>query len=502
MKKIFQSIRKYLSISLSVAGFRYLSLFNGIRKWNRQRLFKRRASISAIPSYLAPGEMRSMSVLPSQWSKDKQTILKAISPVQQALHARSVHDINRPLDQKALMACMDKALRASTSMRGSVVLSLSHDPYVGNVGGVQSVITTEAHALMQRGWAYIHLHPARLLSMLDTSLPSNDQRLVLTLNGDRQGVVRTSDMCTVLSAYDAPHFSPHLVIHHAMGFAPATLLALARVCRRSPVYFWTHDFFTLCVNHFLLRNNSAFCGAPHVESTACMVCNSGQVRHAHLAAMHEIFAALEPVVLAPSVTTLNFWRSRGELRHVTARVVPPAVLSFENEPVERAPGPLRIAFVGPPAAHKGWATFAALVACHADDSRYQFVRLGVGESPMKGLDEIEVQVTADHPNAMVDALRDQRIDVVINWYPCFETFSFVTHEAMAAGVFIVTRYTAGHVWPAIAATPGHRGLALHNEAELREVFLSNELIELASRPRTRGQFHRTSGTADLLLAEI
>jgi hypothetical protein len=429
---------------------------------------------------------------------DKALVLRAASVRQQALHWQPVYDIEMPLAFDELRRCLNEAFAHGSE---KAVLSLSHDQYVQNVGGVQSIVASEAKALQQQGWTYVHVCPARPLPMLAELQDPAEMRLVLTLNGRRQGVVREADLVQVLRPSGPNTPKLYFVLHHAMGFSPATVLALARICQPSPSYIWTHDFFSLCANPFLLRNNLSFCGAPTPESTACMVCNNGQVRPAHLSAMRQIFEALSPVVLAPSLSAFDFWRAHTDLQASAAHVVPPASLEFEAAAVARRPGPLRVAFIGPPAAHKGWAAFATLVIRHREDVRYEFFRLGVGESKLDGLRSIHIEVTADNPDAMVKALRDHAIDAVVNWYSCFETFSFSTHEAMAAGAFVITRYEAGNVWPAIAAAPGQRGLALHSEAELRALFLGDQLVKLAERPRSHGNLSRTHGTADLLIEE-
>lgn len=456
------------------------------------------AGIDPLLHYATAGIFEGRHPLPPEVHlNDKALVLGATSVRQQALHWQPV-DGDMPLAADDLRRCLEEALAIGS---GKAVLSLSHDQYVKNVGGVQSIVASEAKALQQHGWVYIHLSPARPVPMLAESQHPSETRLVLTLNGCRRGVVLESDLVQVLRPSGAAAPALYFVLHHAMGFAPQTVLALARICRPSPAYIWTHDFFSLCTNPFLLRNNRSFCGAPVPESTACMVCSNGQVRPAHLSAMRQIFEALSPVVLAPSLSAFEFWRAHTALPMSASHVVPPASLEFEAAAVARTSGPVRVAFIGPPAAHKGWAAFATLVTRHREDARYEFFRLGVGESRLNGLRSIYTEVDADNPDAMIKALRDHAIDVVVNWYSCFETFSFSTHEAMAAGAFVVTRYEAGNVWPAIASAPGQRGLALHSEAELRALFLGDQMIKLAKRPRSHGKLSRTRGIADLLLEE-
>lgn len=456
------------------------------------------ADINPLVHYACEGVFEGRSPLPSIVStNEKAVVLSALPAHRQALHWQAVPDIGQPLESSDLSR---RLLAAFAADCGSFVLSMSHDQYVESVGGVQAVIAAEAKALMIERWTYVHVCPAQPLPLLADSKLVTDDRLVLTLNGRREGVVRATDLIKFLRAHAGVRRA-HVVVHHAMGFSAELVVALARACGRVPTYFWTHDFFSLCTNPFLLRNNLRFCGAPSPHSTACSLCNNGSSRPSHLSGVQKIFAALDPVVLSPSSSALDFWKAHTSLKVEATHIVPPALITFEGELRSRDKGALRVAFIGPPASHKGWATFAGLVNRHRDDPRYEFFRLGVGDGKLAGIRSVRVEVTADHPNAMIDALRANAIDVVVNWYSCFETFSFSTHEAMAAGALVVTRFEAGNVWPALCSAPGRRGLALHSEAQLRSMFLGEELIEIASQPRSHGVLRRTSGTTTLLFAE-
>lgn len=46
---------------------------------------------------------------------------------------------------------------------------------------------------------------------------------------------------------------------------------------------------------------------------------------------------------------------------------------------------------------------------------------------------------------MIRALADRRVDFVLHWASCAETFSFSTHEALAAGAYVLTNAGSGNV---------------------------------------------------------
>lgn len=385
------------------------------------------------------------------------------------------------------------------SVARGCVIAVSHDQYVVNTGGVQNVIAAESVVLREAGWVYVHLCPAIPQALLVHEISADQVLLVLTIDGRRAGVAPLADLVRALSA-PLGKISARLVVHHLMGSCIDAVIQLARLCTAQPPIVWLHDLFGLCVNPFLLRNNASFCHAPDQASNACMVCNSGEERGPHLAAMRRLFDELHPIVLAPSRIALDFWRTHITLPHAAAAIVSPARIELGDERTEyRKDRPLRVAHAGPALSQKGWNTFQRLVADHRGDARYDFYRLGYGVLRTPGVTEVHVQVTPDNPDAMSNAIRDHEIDVIIHWSSCFETFSFVTLEAMAGGAFVVAREGAGNVWPAVAAVGLDRGMPVRTEVELRSLFISGEIAERARKPRTVGRLQRTRGTADLLL---
>lgn len=411
-----------------------------------------------------------------------------------------VLDINSPLNSEDVYQVLLSAFKKNA---GAAIISMSHDQYLKSVGGVQTAIAIEERMLTEAGWTYIHFCPALPLPFLVEASADDLTFLVLTLSGKREGVVKLSDLLTVLPRVAREcQKSLSLVVHHLMGFSVETVLKISRVCTTGTPMVWVHDFFSLCTNPFLLRNDIAFCNAPPVESSACMICCEGADRRAHLAALQHFFNELKPVVLAPSETALNFWKKRGEFSHSKAVVLPLARVELGLDSKNGKHRPLRVAHLGAAAPHKGWATFRKIVERHADDDRYEFYRLGFGKTELKGLTEVLVEVSPGNVDAMIEAVCEYEIDVVINWSSCFETFSFITLEALAAGAFVVARKDAGNVWPAVMTVDRKRGTSVSTEIELRALFITGEIVERATGRLDRGELVRSRGTADLLLKEV
>lgn len=390
-----------------------------------------------------------------------------------------------------------------TRPRG-LILALSHTNYVGTTGGTENVIGAEAAAFNDSGWCYVHVCPAVPGGNVFAEAAPLGPYLVLTVNGKTHGTTTAFSLARAIQEQRAlAGIGAQLVIHHLLGFELESVLALARACGPAPAIVWTHDFYTLCVDPFLMRNDVQFCRSPEPDSSACLACVKGRARAEHLKSMRRLFDELRPRVLAPSAPMLETWTERARLPYADASVVPlarltsAAAIQGRDTPAHA----LRVAFLGPPVTVKGWQTFERLLALLQGDERYSFYRFGYGVTGLEGLTEIDVKVTKEDPEAMIAAVAEHEIDVVVNWSACFESFSYVTCEALAAGAFVIARQGAGNVPHLVRSAGPARGTSLRTEAELFALFISGDLAKLAGRRFPRGRVERTSATAMLFMDE-
>ncbi len=188
-----------------------------------------------------------------------------------------------------------------------------------------------------------------------------------------------------------------------------------------------------------------------------------------------------------------------------ARVQPLRRLILAQEPAQAIPpgqNPrLRVAHLGQRSVHKGWPVFEELALRHRGRSDYVFFQLGLSGGPaMPGcIRNVPVHVDADRPDAMIEAIAEHRIDVVVSWSLCFETFSISVHEALAGGAYVLARAGAGNVGPAIMRHAPEQGRIVEDEMSLFALFEAPTLRGLlSSASRCRGFLTREGGTASSL----
>jgi hypothetical protein len=206
-------------------------------------------------------------------------------------------------------------------------------------------------------------------------------------------------------------------------------------------------------------------------------------RRIHLAEHGRFFRAFAMTVLAPSQAALDLWLGSFPITPAAAKVHPHAALRKRRSPAasEREPGPLKVAFLGMPAEHKGWPVYAKLVDRFADDPRYEFHHLGKTRDKAVEARFTAIEPTPDVAEPMAAAVEAMGIDVAIIWSLCPETFCFTAYEAVAGGAAVITNPDAGNV-PRFTLETGNGKVAQDDHA-LSELFASGEVLGLARAAR-------------------
>jgi hypothetical protein len=434
----------------------------------------RASGVNPFYHWVATGRVRAaVSAAAGEYVKSRRHGPAPVGPVtREEPERRSVEELAREI------------LEAVQAAGGKLVLSFGHDNYLEVVGGVQLCTVLEQEACCSSGRAYLQLHPAVRSDRLLDDAGAGEQILGAVLNGRDAGRCRVADLERILAALSgrAGGLSVTLIIHSLLGHSLKFIAGLKEILRVSEAGFWLHDFSSLCPSIHLLRNGIVYCGVPPEGSSECDGCLHGEERRRHLEKLRQLFSAYPLTVLAPSEAALELWLSRSSLPHARTRVLGHARLIVEGSRTALPQGRLRVAFLGYPVFHKGWDAFANL-ALRRDD-RYAFYLLSAFQPPYPPVEWRKVEVGAGHVDAMSQALSRERIDVAVLWSQCPETFSFTAHEALAAGVFIVTTEHSGNIASLVRATG--QGLVLHDEWELHETFRSGRLVEALGKALSGG----------------
>jgi glycosyltransferase involved in cell wall biosynthesis len=394
-----------------------------------------------------------------------------------------------PLAKEISARELEKRLQANATTRAGLALSLSHDRYTSVTGGIQLFISDEQGQFAGRNIQYLNISPAQPL--LHLAHPDDRGLMVnLILDGHFMGVASYDTLIRILKLVPPQPMEQRLfLVHSLFGHAVQEVIALHDALYSGANFFWIHDYSSLCVGYTLLRNDVAFCKAPPPESLICRICIYGERRPSHLSQLQTLFEAIAFQVVAPSHAALQVWQEHTKLPHKSASVHPHCDLVFADDlsVAETEGGTIRVAFIGFPRAHKGWPLWQEIVSRTWQRGVYQFLHFGTPETAQSSLHtkHHNVSTSAEDPDAMIKALAEFEVDLVLILSTWPETFSYTTYEALAAGGDIVCLADSGNVADMVRRHA--RGYVANSELDLFAFFESDQAIDYVARSRAKGR---------------
>lgn len=360
----------------------------------------------------------------------------------------------------------EKLCQHLSALNQCVVLALSQDNYIDVNGGVQLTIGKEAQKFLFDKKSFLHIFPHWARTTLDFS--DGAAWYGISLDGKLLGYIEENVLLEGLDqALSDKLDSIH--IHHAMAFRLSFLDRILDYKKTGKGFFWIHDFFTLCPNYFLLRNNQEFCNAPPIESNACTICAYGNIRPKHLQGFMQLFDKHPMHMISPSQFAFDFWRDRFPNKGFSGEVRPHGqFLRMAPKHHRSSSDPIKVAYLGFPVFHKGWKTWLQLSHTFSSDPRYQFFAFSNVPIKSPNFKHVKVTVTSQNPKAMVDALLENQIDIAFLWSICPETFSYTLQEAVEAGAFVLTNPFSGNIQKQVKENDF--GLVLEDEKALFTLF--------------------------------
>ena len=362
----------------------------------------------------------------------------------------------------------------------AILISVSHDDYRKITGGVQICIRREEQAARKEGFIYLHVSPLRDADGQNYAGP--DTIVSVVINGSDLGCTRLSSL--ILAVRDLKQTDIQIIIHHLLGFNINQLSNLIQTTEENSCILWLHDFYTICPSYKLSRNDTGFCHAPAIESNACQLCAYKNERVQHSAQVQSFFVNHKVKIVAPSNHTLNFWISKSNLKPSSCHVISHQkleILPRKNKVILSPTQSVRVAYLGYLIESKGWPIFQKLVSEFAKKSEYKFYVFCKNNPNFFNVNWINVTVTKENPDAMMNEIAKNEIDIAILWPNWPETFSLTAFEALGGSAFIVTNSSSGNIADIIRETG--RGVVLDSERALVDLFSSGAIVQLAEKRR-------------------
>ena len=135
---------------------------------------------------------------------------------------------------------------------------------------------------------------------------------------------------------------------------------------------------------------------------------------------------------------------------------------------------ITVAFVGYANKTKGWDDFERVVEKYAGED-IVYCHYGKGGEDNKKIKHVTIDTTKS-PNAMVDALRKDNVDITVLWSILPETYSYAYNECLMTGSVIIANESSGNI--AQSVIRDHTGLVLRNSQDLLHVITDKDKLEM------------------------
>lgn len=399
-------------------------------------------------------------------------------------------------DQVALQAI----LRITEKLKfRNYVLAVSHSNYLVGLGGTEKVLHEEQTELQKRNISYIQIYP---YWSYDECVKRKyfDQLVGANVDSVPVGNFTIVEIGLILQLLNLSRATNALAIHihHLMNLSILGAKYLIDAVQPQKLRFFLHDYYTICPQFNLLKDDKIYCGGPPVYSKECRECIWGEKRNLHFSMIKKVLNSVKADFVAPSQTAATIWsRSFPEYSN-KIRLVPHQVAKkiYEKrtDHLERLNDPdyrPKIAYVGYESVNKGCETWWHITSKRSIKTQYELFHLGASSMRIPGVNNIPVSFLDEGPDAMVKALRECQIDIAFLWSIWPETYSFTLYEAFAANCFVVTNSMSGNIAEQIRNNS--RGIVFNDEAEMRMFF--NDLLRVKEAIRRNLRENSTYGLA-------
>ena len=359
------------------------------------------------------------------------------------------------------------------------VLSISYGNFLGNFGGTEKVILTHKSMLASIQISHIHIFPLAI-------------RLPFTNKFFTKYWGITIDGCTLKQAYTHNEVIQILAqitmnkrklkeihVHHLLYVNIEQLEKILDVFVVS-IKFYLHDYYTICLQYNLIKDNGIYCGKGAISQKKCDGCKYYLKSREHYAKIKYIFNKYKYRMnfIAPSESVKEIWSSAyPQYKECTIVIYHQTLVEryYKNCDMILYEEPIKIAYVGGQFINKGWKQWEnAIRKAYELGCNERYYHFGSTNDKIQYVKKIPVFFTDDNINAMVEALRTDNIDVVVLWSIWPETYSYTYYESTAANAFIITNKYSGN----IAAMVGERnnGVVLDSEEELIELICDEKRL--------------------------
>lgn len=323
------------------------------------------------------------------------------------------------------------------------VLALSYGNYLIQNGGTDKVIREHCKMFNDVKCDYLFVFPVVRKIKLGKR-EKNIRFWGFNINEDFIGLFSFDNLLAELESFPK-ELCRAIFIHHTWRVEFGEIFKICEL-NNAPIYYYLHDFQSICANRNFINENNVFCG----YSLNGLQCKEDCRYHAESVINRDAFRKMMNTLgnrlhcIGPSLNTKKLFQLTFPSCANFIDSIDHQKGDFYAKVPEYNHKKIRIAYIGAQVPIKGWNDFKVLLEVLRNDN-YELFYLGTGTDIPSGVKPIKVSVREQGENAMLDALKNNEIDVVLLLSCWPETYSYTYYESYSAGCFVLTYNSSGNI---------------------------------------------------------
>lgn len=353
----------------------------------------------------------------------------------------------------------------------NIVISLSFSNFLKDKSGVPKVIMEHNNLFQENNISYISLFSIKKTYYDDYHFIFCKYGIIV--DSKFIGIFQMNEIINYLiDLVDLKYRIYGLHIHHLLYNNLKLVENLLDTFYNINITFFIHDYYMACSNYNLLRNGETFCGGKGLNYQNCQDCKFYKASFKQSAKIKNLinkYVNRSTFVTPSEITKRLFLNFHPELESKILAVPHQMYIGqyIYNLNKINTRNIVNIAFLAMPNKHKGWEVYKHLAEKYSS-GHYNFFILNSSNDEYSTMIKKTVSFSKDNPNAMVQTLRQNKIDIAFLWSLCAETYSYTYNEAFASNCFILTNPFSGNICDSVLKNKN--GLVLNDEQELYRLF--------------------------------
>lgn len=375
-------------------------------------------------------------------------------------------------------------------VNSKIVISFSYGNYRNSLGGTDKLILSHQRNLNKLNISYLYFYPINNIRKLNVKFLNYWK---VYFDGELCGVLSSSDMINFFAFLNKINNVKGIFIHHLLGIDIACLNRCIGAID-APILFYIHDYYSICSQIHLMRNDEVYCGLGQVSEIKCKDCSYYSESNAKREKIETLLMKYKKrmKIIVPSMSAKIIWLSAfpkfDDQVEIIEHQKPFGIYTGNMKLIDKN-DQLKIAYVGLPTNHKGWTEWVKIVKLigkyHKDKALLYY--FGDTNDSIEGVIRSSVSFQKGNLDAMITTLRQYGIDCVILWSKCPETYSFTYYESMASNAYIITNQFSGNIAESIKKNDN--GLVLNNTEELEDLFINiQKLLDQINRFKMKKKY--------------